>query len=67
MCFLTLDPSSINPSIHHLLCLSVHHLNYIYYLLLYNNKNYFDGNLAVWKTPIDGLMDDGLLDFRVHV
>jgi len=40
-----------------LICLNVHHLNYVY-----NNKNLFDGYLAVWKTPNDGLMDDGLMD-----
>ena len=34
---------------------------YIIYIL-YNNKNLFDGYLAVWKTPNDGLMDDGLMD-----
>ena len=34
---------------------------YIIYIL-YNNKNLFDGYLAVRKTPNDGLMDDGLMD-----
>ena len=34
---------------------------YIIYIL-YNNKNIFNGYLAVWKTPNDGLMDDGLMD-----
>ncbi len=34
---------------------------YIIYIL-YNNKNLFDGYLAVWETPNDGLMDDGLMD-----